>query len=64
MELRNLATLIALRTTVRIAWAIARAARALGDLGEALERIVDDQARRRQVDITDVLEPLLPDAAV
>lgn len=64
MELRNLATLIALRSTVRLAWAIARAARVLGDLGEALERVVDDQARRRQVDITDVLEPLLPDAAV
>ena len=64
MELRNYATLITLRTTVRIAWAMARAARALGDLGEALERVVDDQARRRQVDITDVLEPLTADAGV
>lgn len=64
MELRNLATLITLRTTLRLAWAIARAARALRDLGEALEGVVDDQARRRRVDITDVLEPLIADAGV
>ncbi|GAB9117020.1 hypothetical protein BDS110ZK4_37470 [Bradyrhizobium diazoefficiens] len=63
MELRNYAILIALRSTVRLAWAIARAARTLGDLGETLERAVEGQALRRRVDIADVLQPLIPDAA-
>ncbi|MCK1329104.1 hypothetical protein IVB57_12095 [Bradyrhizobium sp. CW9] len=62
MELRNYATLIALRNTVRLAWIMVRAAKALGDLNEALERVVDDQARRRQVDILDVLALLTTDA--
>ncbi|MFK4503542.1 hypothetical protein ABIF86_007833 [Bradyrhizobium japonicum] len=64
MELRNYTTLIALRSTLRLAWAMARAARALGDLGEALERVVDNQARRRRVDIDDVLEPLIAEAGL
>jgi hypothetical protein len=62
MELRKYTTLVALRSTIRLAWSIARAARALGDLGEALERAVDRQARRRQLDILDVLGPLTTDA--
>jgi hypothetical protein len=62
MELGNGITIIALRTTVRLAWGIARAARALGDLGERLERAAERQASRRQVDITEVLKPLI-DAA-
>jgi hypothetical protein len=41
MELRNTATIIALRTTMRLAWGIGRVARALGDLGTALERAVE-----------------------
>jgi hypothetical protein len=59
MELRNSITRIALRSTVRLAWGIARAARFLGDLGERIEYAVVRQAHRRQVDITDVLEPLI-----
>lgn len=62
MELRNYA--IALRSTLRLAWAMARVARALGDLGEAIERVVDNQARRRRVDIADVLEPLIAEAGL
>jgi len=38
---------------------MARAAKALGDAGEALENAVDRQARKHRVDIMDVLEPLV-----
>jgi RES domain-containing protein len=58
MELWNSATIVALRTTVKLAWAIARAAQALG---ERLESAVERQAHRREVDIADVLEPLIAD---
>lgn len=63
MGIGNSATLVALRTTVKIAWALARAARALGALGERLESAVERHAHRRQVDIADVFEPLIADAA-
>ncbi len=60
MEHRNTSiTVLALRTTVRLAWGMARAAKALGDAGEALENAVDRQARKHRVDIMDVLEPLV-----
>lgn len=59
MELGNTVTIVVLRSAVRLAWTIARAARSLGDLGERLERAVDRQARLRQVDLAEVLEPLI-----
>lgn len=62
MELRNYVTLAALRSTVRLAWTIAPAARALGALGERLEQALDAQAHRSGVDMTDVPEPLIADA--
>ena len=62
MELRNCTTLIVLRGAVRLAWGIARAARALGALGERIERAVDQQAHRRRVDLAEVIEPLIADA--
>lgn len=62
MELRNLAAIVALRTTVKLAWTIARAAQALGALGERLESVVERQAHGRGIDIADVLEPLIADA--
>jgi hypothetical protein len=37
MELRKTTTIIALRTTMRLAWGMERAARALGGIGLALE---------------------------
>ena len=46
MELGNSITIIALRAAVRLAWGIARAARALGDLGVAMEGAVERQAHR------------------
>jgi len=64
MELRNLATLIALRSSLQCAWAMVRAARAPGDLGKALEHVADDPARMRRVDITDFSELLVVDAGV
>lgn len=62
MEIGNSATIVALRTTVRLAWVMARAARAFEALGERLESVVARQARLRRVDIADVLEPLIADA--
>lgn len=62
MDLWNTVTVVVLRSTVRLAWAIARGAQALGTLGERLERAVEHQARLRQVDIAEVLEPLIADA--
>jgi hypothetical protein len=62
MELGNSATIKALRITVKLAWAIARASQALEALGERLENTVAREAHRRQVDIADVLEPLIADA--
>ncbi|GGI30190.1 hypothetical protein [Bradyrhizobium guangdongense] len=59
MDFGNLATIWALRATVKLAWGIARTARALGGLGERLEAAVDAQAYRSGVDIADVLEPLI-----
>jgi hypothetical protein len=58
MGLRNTATIIALRSAVRLAWRIERIAQTLGDLGERLENAVGRQAERRQVNIDEVLEPL------
>lgn len=58
MELRKTATIIALRTIMRLAWGMERAARALGGIGAALEGAVERQANRRQVDIDTVIEPL------
>jgi hypothetical protein len=59
MELRNDITVLALRTTVRLAWAMHAFARALDDAGERLEAAIDRQAQKRGVDITDALEPLV-----
>lgn len=61
MDFGNWATIVALRTTVKLAWAIARAAQTLGALGERLESAVERQAHGSQVDIADVLEPLIAD---
>lgn len=62
MDFGNSATIMALRTMVRLAWSMARAARTLGALGERLESAVERLAHRRQVDIADVLKPLIADA--
>lgn len=62
MEIGNSVTIVALRATVRLAWGLARAAQALGGLGERLEGAVERQAHRRQVDIAEVLEPLITNA--
>lgn len=59
MEIGNSATIVALQAAVKLAWFMARAAGALGALGERLESAVERQAYRRQVDIADVLEPLI-----
>jgi len=59
MALRNNIRVLALRITVRTAWGMARAARAIGGAGEALEGAVDRHAAKHQVDITDVLEPVV-----
>ena len=61
MESGNSITIIALRAAVRLAWGIARAARALGDLGVAMEGAVERQAHRRRADMDAVLEPLITD---
>lgn len=42
----------------RLAWAMAHAAKRLGDAGERLEARLDGMAVARGVDILDVLEPL------
>jgi hypothetical protein len=62
VELGNTVTVVILRSTLRLAWTIERAAQALGALEELLEHAVDRQAQRRRVDIADVLEPLISDA--
>ncbi|MGY2984457.1 hypothetical protein BSN85_34255 [Bradyrhizobium brasilense] len=62
MELGNTITSIGLRSTVRLAWGIARAARAMGALGERVELAADRQAHRSRVDMAKVLEPLISDA--
>jgi hypothetical protein len=59
MTFRTNATLITLRTTTRLAWTLARLSRRLGTLGERIESMVDAQALRRRVDLTEVLEPLI-----
>jgi hypothetical protein len=64
MELRKTATIIALRSVIRLAWGMERAARALGGIGLWLEGAVEQQARQRQVDIDEVLGPLVADAIV
>ena len=61
MELGNTVIIVTLRSALRFAWAIARAARALGALGERLEGAVERHAQRRQVDIDEVLAPLIAD---
>ena len=63
MELRNTIIVLALRTTVRFAWAVARSARTIGSAGEALERAVDRQATRSGVATGDVLGPLVEPSA-
>lgn len=62
MVLGNTVTVLTLRGTVRIAWAIARAVRELRALEERLEGVVELHAHRRRGDIADVLEPLIADA--
>jgi hypothetical protein len=59
MKLRTNATLFALRTTARLAWALAGLSRALGALGERIEVAVDRKALRCRLDITEALEPLV-----
>ena len=59
MGLRNNITVLALRTTVRLAWAMHAFARALGEAGERLEAAIDRQATKRRMDTADVLEPLV-----
>jgi hypothetical protein len=54
MELRNWITILALRSTIRPAWVIAGAPRALGALGKRRDR----HARRMQLEL---LEPLMGD---
>ncbi|GLR93192.1 hypothetical protein ACVIU7_007012 [Bradyrhizobium liaoningense] len=55
MELGNAVTVVALRSAIRLAWTVERAARALGAIGERLESAVEREAQRRQVDLADVL---------
>jgi hypothetical protein len=62
MKLRKyitILTILAIRTTVRFAWAIARAARVLEAFGERIEGAVDRRTAGWQVDPADVLEPLI-----
>jgi hypothetical protein len=59
MELRTSAATIALRTAVRLAWGIARAAKPLEASGERIENAADRQAAGWQVDTADALEPLI-----
>jgi hypothetical protein len=59
MELRTSTAIVALRTAVRLAWGIARAARALEAFGQRIENAVDRKAVGWQVDTADVLEPLI-----
>ena len=59
MELRNSATLFALRSTTRLAWGIAHLSRSLGTLGERIENGVNRTALRCRLDVAEVLEPLV-----
>ena len=58
MTFRHIAAVWSLTQGVRLAWAMARAARQLGDAGERLEVWLDAVATARRVDMLDVLEPL------
>jgi hypothetical protein len=58
MKLQNAISAVALRTTVRLAWGMARAAQALEAVGGRIECAADRQATRWAVDITEALEPL------
>ncbi len=58
MKLRNNARLFALRSTARLAWALADLSRSLGAIGERLEGVVDRLALRWRWDIAEVLDPL------
>lgn len=64
MELRKTATIIALRTAMRLAWGMERTARVIGGIGTALEGTVEQQAHQWQVDIDEVVEPLTAAARV
>jgi hypothetical protein len=58
MSFKHTTTVWTIRQGVRFAWAMARAARQLGDAGECLELRLDATAVARGVDMLDVLEPL------
>ena len=55
MKLRKIITVLALRTTVRFAWGMARVASVVGKTLSA----VDQQAIKLRVDIEGALEPLV-----
>jgi hypothetical protein len=59
MKLPTNATLFALRTAARLAWALADLSRSLGAIGERLEGVVDRLALRLGWDIAEVLDPLV-----
>jgi hypothetical protein len=59
MKLRNDITVLALRTTVRLAWAMHAFARTVEDAGERLEAAIDRRAAKHGIDAADVLEPFL-----
>jgi hypothetical protein len=58
MTFRHMATVWTLTQGVRLAWAMARVARQLGDAGERLESGLEAVAVARGVDMLAVLEPL------
>jgi hypothetical protein len=59
MSFKHTTTVWTIRQGVRFAWAMARAARQLGEAGERLEVRLDAMATARGVNILDALEPLL-----
>ena len=59
MKLRKKLASFTLRNAVRLAWALAGAAAALGDLGERLEHRVEAQAARHGIDILAAIEPVV-----